>query len=116
VLFRSVFQHVTAAELGAAAIRGALANSGVEALRVEHVVMGMVLQGGAGQIPSRQAARLAGLSWEVPTDTVKKVSSTRIAYINMESVKEKYLYARENLEDVRKNEKGNNHKINNSFH
>ncbi|EFM12398.1 acetyl-CoA acetyltransferase [Paenibacillus curdlanolyticus YK9] len=78
-----VFQHVSAAELGAAAIRGALATSGIEASRIDHAVMGMVLQGGAGQIPSRQAARLAGLAWEVPSETVNKVCASGMRAITI---------------------------------
>jgi outer membrane protein len=45
------------------------------------------------------------------TDTSNKVHSTRIAYINMDSVEEKYLYAREILEEVRKTEQDNNFRL-----
>jgi outer membrane protein len=44
-------------------------------------------------------------------DTLNKVSSTRIAYINMDSVEERYLFAREILEEVRKTEQDNNFKL-----
>src|SRR5690625_4354183 len=51
----------SATELGAVAIRSALARSGVAPTDVDNVLMGMVVQAGAGQIPSRQASLGAGL-------------------------------------------------------
>ncbi len=62
-----------AASLGAAAIRGALDRSGVPDTLVDHVLMGQVVQAGAGQNPARQAARGAGLPWTVPAMTINKV-------------------------------------------
>ncbi len=64
---------LTAPELGAAAISGALARAGVPADAVEAVVMGHVLPAGTGQNAARQAARLAGIGWEVPASSVNKV-------------------------------------------
>jgi len=64
---------LSAAELGAAAIRGALARADVPASLVDQVVMGQVVQAGAGQNPARQAAHLAGLPWTVPATTLNKV-------------------------------------------
>lgn len=64
---------LTAPELGAAAISGALARAGVPADAVEAVVMGHVLPAGTGQNAARQAARLAGIGWEVPSSSVNKV-------------------------------------------
>ncbi|MFP3422789.1 beta-ketoacyl synthase N-terminal-like domain-containing protein, partial [Bacillus sp. SIMBA_161] len=43
---------------------------------VDEVIMGSVLQGGQGQIPSRQAARHADLPWSVPTQTINKVCAS----------------------------------------
>ncbi|MDQ4501814.1 acetyl-CoA C-acetyltransferase [Sinomonas sp. ASV322] len=63
----------TAAELGAQAIRAALARGGVEASEVDAVIMGQVLQAGAGQNPARQAAIAAGLGWNIPCVTINKV-------------------------------------------
>lgn len=63
----------TAVELGAHAIRAAIAASGVDAGRVEAVIMGQVLQAGAGQNPARQSAVGAGIGWNVPTVTINKV-------------------------------------------
>src|SRR5437868_7528895 len=62
----------TATELGAIVIRAALERAGVEAGEVEYVIMGQVLQAGAGQAPARQAAVGAGIPIEVPADTIKQ--------------------------------------------
>jgi acetyl-CoA C-acetyltransferase len=62
-----------AAALGGAAISGALQRAGLSGDAVEYVIMGQVLQAGAGQIPSRQAAVAAGIPMSVPSLTVNKV-------------------------------------------
>jgi acetyl-CoA C-acetyltransferase len=62
-----------ATELGAAAIRAALARAGVAPEQVQYVIMGQVLQAGAGQIPARQAAVAAGIPMSVPALTINKV-------------------------------------------
>src|ERR671937_1338661 len=72
-----------ATELGAIAIRAALERVGLEGAEVEYVVMGQVLQGGAGQAPARQAAVAAGLPIEVPADTVNKVCASSIRAIEI---------------------------------
>ena len=61
------------AELGGIAIKAALERSGVTPEQVEYVIMGQVLQAGAGQIPARQAAHKAGIPLTVPALTVNKV-------------------------------------------
>ncbi|MFJ8432467.1 acetyl-CoA C-acetyltransferase [Kitasatospora sp. NPDC094019] len=61
------------AELGAFAIRAALERAGVTGDQVEYVIMGQVLQAGAGQIPARQAAVKAGIPLNVPALTINKV-------------------------------------------
>lgn len=66
-------KDVSAVELGATAIRGALEKSGVAAADVDYVIMGHVLQAGAGQMPARQAAIRAGIGLEVPAVSVNKV-------------------------------------------
>ncbi len=66
----------TAPELGGLAVKEALERSGVSPADVEEVILGSVLQGGQGQIPSRQAARHAGLPWEVRTETINKVCAS----------------------------------------
>ncbi|SDW39615.1 acetyl-CoA C-acetyltransferase [Marininema mesophilum] len=74
--FGGALKDLSAAELGGVAIRGALEKAGVPNDAVEEVIMGMVLQGGAGQIPSRQATRHAGLPWETRTETINKVCAS----------------------------------------
>ena len=64
---------LTAMDLGAVAIRAALDRAGVPPDRVDHVVMGHVLQAGQGQITARQAARGAGIGMTTPAVTVNKV-------------------------------------------
>ncbi len=60
-------------DLGAFAIRGALDRAGVSPEAVDYVIMGQVLQAGAGQIPARQAAHKAGIPLTVPALTINKV-------------------------------------------
>jgi acetyl-CoA C-acetyltransferase len=72
-----------ATELGAIAIRAALERIEVEGSEVEYVIMGQVLQGGAGQAPARQAAVGAGLPIDVPSDTVNKVCASSIRAIEI---------------------------------
>ncbi|MFY9579122.1 MAG: acetyl-CoA C-acetyltransferase [Gaiellaceae bacterium] len=67
-----------ATELGSIAIRAALERIGLEPDEVEYVIMGQVLQGGAGQAPARQASIGAGLPIEVGSDTVNKVCASSI--------------------------------------
>src|SRR5204863_8820768 len=62
-----------AVSLGARAIREALVRSGVDPADVGYVIMGHVLQAGAGQITARQAAIEAGIPKEVPAITINKV-------------------------------------------
>ena len=63
----------SATDLGGVAIKGALAKSGVAPEQVDYVIMGQVLQAGAGQIPARQAAVKAGIPMTVPALTINKV-------------------------------------------
>jgi acetyl-CoA C-acetyltransferase len=63
----------TAVELGSRAIKGALDASGVDAGDVQAVIMGQVLQAGAGQNPARQSSIGAGIGWDVPAVTINKV-------------------------------------------
>ncbi|GAB4099354.1 acetyl-CoA C-acetyltransferase [Sinomonas halotolerans] len=63
----------TAVELGAHAITAAIGRSGVGADAVDAVIMGQVLQAGAGQNPARQSAIAAGVGWNVPCVTINKV-------------------------------------------
>ncbi len=63
----------SAAQLGGLAIEAALSRAGVSPDQVEYVVMGHVLQAGAGQITARQAAVNAGIPMSVPSITINKV-------------------------------------------
>jgi acetyl-CoA C-acetyltransferase len=63
----------TAPQLGGLAIRGALERGGIPADAVDAVLVGQVLQAGAGQNPARQAAVTAGIGWDVHASAVNKV-------------------------------------------
>lgn len=63
----------TAVELGSKAIAAAVSRSGVDTSDINFVVMGQVLQAGAGQNPARQSAVAAGIGWTVPAVTINKV-------------------------------------------
>jgi len=71
--FGGAFKDLTAVDLGAVVIREAIARAGVEPADVGDVVMGCVLQAGAGMNVARQAALRAGLPVEVPGETVNRV-------------------------------------------
>jgi acetyl-CoA C-acetyltransferase len=72
-----------ATELGSIVIRAALDRAGVANDDVEYVIMGQVLQGGAGQAPSRQASIGAGLPIEIGSDTINKVCASSIRAVEM---------------------------------
>jgi len=72
-----------ATELGAVAIRAALDRVDVANDEVEYVIMGQVLQAGAGQAPARQAAVGAGLPIETPADTINKVCASSIRAVEI---------------------------------
>jgi acetyl-CoA C-acetyltransferase len=72
-----------APRLGARAIRAALERIGLEPEEPEYVIMGQVLQAGAGQAPARQAAIGAGLPKETPADTINKVCASSIRAIEI---------------------------------
>jgi acetyl-CoA C-acetyltransferase len=73
----------TAAELGGHAIKGALGRAQISPDQVEYVIMGHVLQAGAGQITSRQAAVKAGIPMTTPATTVNKVCLSSLDAIAM---------------------------------
>ena len=76
-------KDVSAAELGGVAIRGALEKAGVSGEQVEYVIMGHVIQAGAGQITARQAAHKGGIPLDVPSITINKVCLSGINAIAM---------------------------------
>jgi len=71
--FQGALSTVTAPQLGAVAIKAALADSGLAASQVDEVILGCVLSAGIGQAPARQAALGAGLPTSVPSTTVNKM-------------------------------------------
>jgi acetyl-CoA C-acetyltransferase len=71
--FQGAFASVTAPQLGAVAIKGALADSGASAAQVDEVIMGCVLTAGIGQAPARQAAIGAGLPISTTCTTLNKM-------------------------------------------
>jgi acetyl-CoA C-acetyltransferase len=71
--FQGMFASVAAPQLGAAAARAAVADSGVPADAVDEVIFGCVLPAGLGQAPARQAAIAAGVAPSVPATTVNKM-------------------------------------------
>jgi acetyl-CoA C-acetyltransferase len=72
-----------ATQLGAIVIKAALERIGLEPNKPEYVIMGQVLQAGAGQAPARQAAVGAGLPVETPADTINKVCASSIRAIEV---------------------------------
>jgi acetyl-CoA C-acetyltransferase len=72
-----------ATELGSIVMREALDRAKLEPAEVEYVIMGQVLQAGAGQAPARQAAVGAGIPKEVPADTINKVCASSIRAIEI---------------------------------
>jgi len=81
--FQGVFSQVSAPQLGAAAIKGALAAAEVSASDIQEVIMGCVLPAGLGQAPARQAALGAEVPRGVPTTTVNKMCGSGMKAIMM---------------------------------
>jgi len=79
--FQGALSGATAPDLGAAAIAGAIANSGIDAADVDQVLMGCVLPAGLGQAPARQAALNAGVPVGIPCTTVNKMCGSAMATI-----------------------------------
>ncbi len=71
--FQGAFNSLRAPQLGAIAIKEAVARAGIDPTLVQDVIMGPVLQAGVGQNPARQAARGAGLPDEIGSVTINKV-------------------------------------------
>jgi acetyl-CoA C-acetyltransferase len=81
--FQGVLTPATAPQLGAAAIKGALAAAGVSGESVQEVIMGCVLPAGLGQAPARQAALAAGIPNSVPATTVNKMCGSGMRAVMM---------------------------------
>jgi len=81
--FGGSLKDVTAVQLGAAAIKGALEKSGLKAEQIEDVLMGSVIQANLGQAPARQAAKFSGLPNEVNCTTINKVCASGMKSISL---------------------------------
>lgn len=81
--FGGVLSGVSATNLGATAIKGALSKAGVSEEKIEEVFMGNVLQAGLGQAPARQASKFAGIGDAVPCTTINKVCSSGMKSISL---------------------------------
>lgn len=71
--FQGALASLTAPQLGSIAIKGALEKAGLTGEQIDEVIMGLVLSGGMGQAPARQAALGAGIPNSVPCLTINKV-------------------------------------------
>ncbi len=74
--FGGTLKDFTAPQLGAIAIKGAVAKAGIQPSDVQEVLMGCVIQANTGQAPARQAAKFAGLPDHVICTTVNKVCAS----------------------------------------
>ncbi|QMW06224.1 acetyl-CoA C-acyltransferase [Spirosoma foliorum] len=74
--FGGVLSTLTAIDLGAAAIRGALSRAGIQPDQVQEVYMGNVVSANVGQAPAKQAALKAGLPATIPCTTINKVCAS----------------------------------------
>ncbi|WP_449536842.1 acetyl-CoA C-acetyltransferase [Ferdinandcohnia sp. Marseille-Q9671] len=81
--FGGTLQSVSAPELGAVVIKGALEKAGIDYTLVDEVIMGNVLQAGVGQNPARQAALLSGLPQETPAMTINKVCGSGLKAVHL---------------------------------
>ncbi len=79
--FNGLLSGLSATQLGAAAIKGALERVGIQADQVNEVFMGNVLSANLGQAPATQAARFAGLPDTVPSTTINKVCASAMKAI-----------------------------------
>ncbi|MEW6522293.1 MAG: acetyl-CoA C-acetyltransferase [Bacillota bacterium] len=81
--FGGALKDIPAAKLGGLAIAEAVRRAGIRPATIDQVFMGMVVQAGAGQVPSRQATLAAGLPLEVPSDTINKVCASSLRAVNL---------------------------------
>jgi len=79
--FGGAFKDLTAPQLGAIVIKEAIARAGVNADQVQEVILGCVLQAGAGMNVGRQAALAAGLPVSVPAETVNRVCGSGLTAV-----------------------------------
>ena len=91
--FGGALKDLSAADLGAIVIREAIARAGIDAAAIGDVIMGCVLQGGAGMNVARQAALKAGVPVDVPAETVNRVCGSGLQAVvhAVEAVKAGYV-------------------------
>jgi acetyl-CoA C-acetyltransferase len=80
--FNGSLSSVSATQLGATAIKGALSKINLSPSEVDEVLMGSVLQAGLGQAPARQASKFAGIGDDVPCTTINKVCASGMKAIS----------------------------------
>ncbi|WP_165996429.1 acetyl-CoA C-acetyltransferase [Bacillus sp. Cs-700] len=81
--FNGSLKSISATELGAAVIKGAIEKAGLSIDQVEEVIMGNVLQAGLGQNPARQAAIKAGIPVSTPAMTINKVCGSGLKTVHL---------------------------------
>jgi acetyl-CoA C-acetyltransferase len=81
--FGGALAGISATQLGATAVKGALEKAGVAADQVNEVLMGNVVSANLGQAPARQAARFAGLPDNIPCTTINKVCASGMKAITL---------------------------------
>lgn len=81
--FGGALSSLRAAELGGIAMKEALKRANIKPEEIDEVIFGNVLQAGQGQIPSRQAAREAGIPWNVKTETINKVCASGLRSVTL---------------------------------
>lgn len=81
--FGGSLASLSASDLGGNAIQSALQKANIQPTEVQEVIMGTVLQGGQGQIPSRQAATKAGIPYTVKTETINKVCASGMRSVTL---------------------------------
>jgi acetyl-CoA C-acetyltransferase len=87
--FQGALSGASAPQLGAAAVRAAVADSRVSGEQIDEVILGCVLPAGLGQAPARQASIAAGVPLSVPVTTINKVcgSGMRSAMLGCDSIR-----------------------------
>ncbi|OLN22090.1 acetyl-CoA acetyltransferase [Domibacillus antri] len=81
--FGGSLASLTASQLGGIAMKEALKRANVRPEELDEVIFGNVLQAGQGQIPSRQAAREAGIPWDIKTETINKVCASGLRSVTL---------------------------------
>ena len=74
---------LTAAELGGFALKETMKRGNIDPNEIDHVLMGTVLQGGQGQLPSRQALNHANIPWKTETETINKVCASGMRSVTL---------------------------------